>query len=114
LKTAYPVPRNEIVADLRERGSWEGEVEHRTKSGSIVSIASLWVAQKFDDDGARFVLQTNSDITGLRRAQSELATREAHLRSILDTVPEAMIVIDERGLVTSFSAAAAKLFGYRP
>ena len=40
--------------------------------------------------------------------------REAHLRSILETVPEAMIVIDEDGLITAFSAAASSLFGYRP
>ena len=29
--------------------------------------------------------------------------REAHLRSILDTVPDAMIVIDEHGIMQSFS-----------
>ena len=112
LQTKYPLPRSEIVAALREGGSWEGEIGHRTKSGSAVSIASLWVAQKFEDDAIRFVLQNNIDISGLQRAQSELAAREAHLRSILDTVPEAMIVIDELGRVVSFSAAAAKLFGY--
>ncbi len=38
--------------------------------------------------------------------------REAHLQSILDTVPEAMIVIDERGVMRSFSSAAERLFGY--
>jgi two-component system sensor kinase FixL len=38
--------------------------------------------------------------------------REAHLQSILDTVPEAMIVIDEHGIVQSFSSAAERLFGY--
>jgi two-component system sensor kinase FixL len=38
--------------------------------------------------------------------------REAHLKSILDTVPEAMIVIDERGIIQSFSFAAEGLFGY--
>jgi two-component system, LuxR family, sensor kinase FixL len=37
--------------------------------------------------------------------------REAHLQSILDTVPDAMIVIDERGIVQSFSSAAERLFG---
>lgn len=37
---------------------------------------------------------------------------EAHLRSILATVPDAMVVIDERGTILSFSAAAEKLFGY--
>ena len=37
--------------------------------------------------------------------------REAHLQSILDTVPEAMIVIDEHGMMQSFSSAAERLFG---
>ena len=40
--------------------------------------------------------------------------REAHLKSILDTVPDAMIVIDERGIVHYFSSAAERLFGYTP
>ncbi len=38
--------------------------------------------------------------------------REAHLQSILDTVPDAMVVIDERGIIQSFSSAAERLFGY--
>jgi two-component system, LuxR family, sensor kinase FixL len=41
-----------------------------------------------------------------------IATREAHLQSIVDTVPDAMIVIDERGIMQSFSAAAERLSGY--
>jgi two-component system sensor kinase FixL len=43
----------------------------------------------------------------------DLQTREAHLQSILDTVPDAMIVIDEHGAVQSFSTAAERLFGYK-
>jgi two-component system sensor kinase FixL len=39
--------------------------------------------------------------------------REAHLQSILDTIPDAMVVIDVRGVMRSFSAAAERLFGYR-
>src|SRR6516225_1292525 len=38
--------------------------------------------------------------------------REAHLASILETVPDAMIVIGEDGIVQSFSSAAERLFGY--
>lgn len=37
---------------------------------------------------------------------------EAHLRSILETVPDGMIVIDERGIIRSFSTAAERIFGY--
>jgi two-component system sensor kinase FixL len=51
-------------------------------------------------------------ISESRGAVETLAAREAHLQSILDTVPEAMIVIDEMGLIQSFSAAAERLFGW--
>jgi len=37
---------------------------------------------------------------------------EAHFRSILATVPDAMVVIDAQGLILSFSAAAERMFGY--
>lgn len=37
---------------------------------------------------------------------------EAHLRSILATVPDAIIAIDEAGIILSFSPAAEKMFGY--
>jgi two-component system sensor kinase FixL len=40
------------------------------------------------------------------------AATEAHLRSILATVPDAMLIIDEMGIILSFSAAAEKMFGY--
>ncbi len=40
------------------------------------------------------------------------ATSEALLHSILATVPDAMIVIDEAGVIVSFSAAAEHLFGF--
>ena len=48
------------------------------------------------------------------QSASAAAAREAHVQSILDTVPDAMIVIDERGIMQSFSAAAERLFGYAP
>ena len=52
--------------------------------------------------------------TRLRAGASthEVLAREAHLKSILDTVPDAMIVIDEQGIMQSFSTAAERLFGY--
>jgi PAS domain S-box-containing protein len=114
IKTRYPIPRETVIAQLRERGSWQGELLQQKRDGSLVSITSLWVARPSAGENISSVLQINSDITEFKRTQAELVTREAHLRSILDTVPEAMIVIDEGGMVTSFSAAAAQLFGYSP
>jgi two-component system, LuxR family, sensor kinase FixL len=47
----------------------------------------------------------------LLRASRRAAASARHLKSILDTVPDAMIVIDEAGIMQSFSAAAERLFG---
>ncbi|MEZ5994613.1 MAG: PAS domain S-box protein [Hyphomonadaceae bacterium] len=48
------------------------------------------------------------------RAARELAAREAHLRSIYDTAPDALIVIDAAGVMLSYSAAAERMFGWSP
>jgi two-component system sensor kinase FixL len=61
---------------------------------TAVGLASAWFGER------------------LQRTRREAAAREAHLESILDTVPEAMVVIDEHGLMQSFSSAAERLFGY--
>jgi two-component system sensor kinase FixL len=63
--------------------------------GAALSLGGEW----FQREGER-----------AREALTGLGEREAHLRSILDTIPDAMIVIDERGIIRSFSPAAERLF----
>lgn len=53
-------------------------------------------------DGAKFMPLNSPD----------LATLQSHLASILDSVPDGMIVIDETGKIVAFSRAAEALFGY--
>ena len=42
----------------------------------------------------------------------DVEARTAHLQSILDSIPDAMVVINEHGLIQSFSSAAERLFGF--
>jgi len=69
----------------------------------IIGLGIAWFGERL----RRQTFQT-------RERSRDILAREAHLKSILDTVPDAMIVIDERGVVQSFSTAAERLFGYRP
>jgi two-component system, LuxR family, sensor kinase FixL len=48
-----------------------------------------------------------------RAHAADTHAREAHLRSILDAIPDATVVIDEKGIIQSFSAAAERLFGHK-
>ena len=112
LETAFPEPFDAIIAHLKEEGVWTGELTQRRRDGTPVSVASRWVVAGTDAEGEPAIVETNVDVSALRTMQAHLVAREAHLRSILDTVPEAMVVIDESGTITSFSAAAERLFGF--
>jgi two-component system sensor kinase FixL len=58
--------------------------------------------------GSRLLRSTRS----IRDYVADLRAREAHLQSILDTVPDAMIVINDHGVMQSFSTAAERQFGW--
>ncbi|WP_184722640.1 PAS domain-containing sensor histidine kinase [Caulobacter sp.] len=45
-------------------------------------------------------------------ARRRAASINDHLRSILDTVPDGVVVIDRAGIMTSFSPAAERMFGW--
>ena len=70
---------------------------------TTLGIAMAWFGERLREGWLHAV---ESDRDSIARA--------AHLTSILDTIPDAMIVIDERGIVQSFSTAAQRLFGYEP
>lgn len=52
------------------------------------------------------------DVTERDAHDAEIRQREAQLRSMFDTLPDPMIVIDEEATVLQFSPAAAALWGY--
>lgn len=88
------------------------ESRRRRKDGAIIDVV-ITVSPIIDDGGDLIgISQVARDVTATRAAQLSLREREAHLQSVLDTVPDAMIVIDTRGVMHSFSAAAERLFGY--
>ncbi|PPQ40134.1 PAS domain-containing sensor histidine kinase [Rhodopila globiformis] len=112
-----PLDHQADAARIRDRISHGSRVEHfetrrRRKDNTVIDV-SLTVSPLHDQDGhllgASIVAH---DITAMKRAQVALQEREAHLRSVLETVPDAMIFIDSRGIMRSFSATAERLFGF--
>lgn len=82
------------------------------KDGSEFLADVTIFALRNPDGSIRGFGQSVYDITARKAVEQGLAQRELHVRSILATVPNAMIVIDEKGAMVSFSAAAERLFGY--
>ncbi|WP_371135645.1 sensor protein FixL [Bradyrhizobium sp.] len=130
----FGIPPGEAVSyDLflsllepRDRERTEREIARVTEFGGNFDISfrvgtpsghGQWIRERGgvvrDEAGvARHVSGIAFDINGEKQLEETLRTRENHLRSILDTVPDAMIVIDGHGIMQFFSTAAERQFGY--
>jgi two-component system, LuxR family, sensor kinase FixL len=98
-------------AELALLGERQRRAERDTMIATVIAAAMGVLAMLSAAMGA-FLLKDQRSARQLRVANEELALSHAHLRSILETVPDAMVVIDERGVIQSFSAAAERLFGF--
>ena len=112
LATEFPLPLAEIQAELLETGVWQGELVRKHRDGGRVIVTSRWALYRHAGGDLVSVLEFDSDVTETKRAQSMLKERETRLRSILETAPDAIITVDEQGIIQYFSSAAEKLFGY--
>ena len=104
-------PKDDLIRAARlgrvEEDSW------RLRKDGSEFLASVTITALRDENGdLKGFGKVIRDITDQKASEAAIARREDHLRSILATVPDAMIVMDERGTVASFSAAAERLFGY--
>ena len=106
LATEFPVPLPAIEAELLDTGLWQGELVRTHLDGRLVIVASRWALYRRDGGDPVSVLEFDSDVTETKRARSMLKEREARLRSILETAPDAIIAIDERGNIQYFSKSA--------
>jgi len=78
--------------------------EHRTP------FLDLWHEVRVTRVTKQKFAQLVFDVTDAHIAKEKLRESESRLQSILNTIPDAMVVADEDGVVQSFSPAAENLF----
>lgn len=116
------------------RTRWEAHAHRRVKEEDGLWQAHIATMQAHEDwknftytligdDGERHVVSNsakaifdqNGDFRGYRGVGREVThetSSQAKLISVLELVPDAIVTIDQDGLIASFSPAAEKLFGY--
>jgi PAS domain S-box-containing protein len=83
-----------------------------TKDGRSRLIAWATTAERGPGGETQYIIRTGLDLTDQAAAETALREREARLRSIIETAPDAIITIDEKGIIETFSPSAERMFGY--
>jgi PAS domain S-box-containing protein len=139
LHTKFPEPLKRIEEQLQHTGTWEGELVHRKRDGSRIVVSSLWVLHRDAKGKPARILEVNSDITARKQAeellarqaqvlaqQAEVLARQAEelarsrealetqsltLQSVLGSMGEGLIAVDNQGKFLLWNAAAEKMLG---
>ena len=82
LAKSFPVPREQIDAELRRTGRWEGEIVCSKKDGSRVIVDSRWVLQRDRQGQPAVILETNNNITERKQAEEALRQAQSNLERL--------------------------------
>ena len=71
LRTQFPIPVDEIDAQLLEKGYWAGEVIHSRRDGTTLNVSTRWALQRDTLGFPMHIMSINSDITSRKVADAE-------------------------------------------
>ncbi len=107
-----PAFYREIWKTISAGRDWRGEICNRKKDGELAWAYAV-IGPILDEAGATtHFVEVLEDITERRRAQVALREGTEQMRTILNTVADAIITIDRLGEITSVNPATVRMFGY--
>ena len=110
LKTVFPVPLDDITAEVHRTGRWEGELVQTKRDGTRVVVASRWSLHRDADGRPSGVLETNNDVTARKAAEDVLRGQSR----LLDQTHDAIFTWRLGGAIAYWNLGAEKLYGFSP
>lgn len=112
----YPADiRAAMVAQLDRAMAGEvvrGEVQLTRADGTACLMERTYLPRRAGDGAVVGVFALLRDITARDAANRRSRANQKQLKAILDSVADAVITIDDQGIVQAFNPAAQSMFGY--
>lgn len=71
LRTVFPIPVDQIKAELLRNGRWEGELTKTKADGATVVVSSRWSLQRNDQQPV-VILESENDVTERKQKEDEI------------------------------------------
>ncbi|MEG4054658.1 MULTISPECIES: PAS domain S-box protein [unclassified Microcoleus] len=97
LETVFPKPLETVMAEFFQQGSWEGEVEHTTRDGRHIIVASRWTLQRDGEGKPCAQLEINNDISDRKQAEDAIKQSEGRYRSLIAATSQLVWTADAEG-----------------
>ncbi len=86
----------------------------RKNSSTFSGRYSLHPFHNLDTGAAQGAIVLTTDISDLIKADQKLQDRAKQIKAIVETVVDAIITIDDQGIIEAANPAVEAIFGYRP
>jgi protein-histidine pros-kinase len=101
-----------MLEGARARGVWEGTVERVRRDGTQFTARVVVTPRRGAGGRLEGFLLVSSDVTQDARLMRELQRTQTYSRSLLESAPDAMVIVDDGGLIQLANAETVRLFGY--
>jgi PAS domain S-box-containing protein len=100
-----------MMRRAREDDKWEGTVERRRKEGGTFTARVMLTPRRRVDGSVTGYLLISRDITVEQRLAADWK-RSQYILSVLESAPDAMVIINADGEIVLANAETERLFGY--
>ena len=100
-----------LQSQMRSGPGMQVHFRHRLKDGSIRDMEIF--RTNLVHQGKRHVLCISHDITSRSEAEKALIESRARLHAIIETAMDAVIQLDENGIITDWNSRGEKIFGWK-